>query len=72
MSYTSKDENLLCTCGHTLIDHHISYLMGGSVWVEECEFYGFNESSGMKQDENGQWIVHCMKFTPVKEKINGN
>jgi len=46
--------------------------MGGSVWVEECEFYGFNESSGMKQDENGQWIVHCMKFTPVKEKINGN
>jgi len=66
-----EDYEALCICGHTLEDHHLSYFMNasGEVWAEECEFYGFNEFGGMIPDENGKWIVHCNRFTPVKETV---
>jgi hypothetical protein len=67
-----EDYEVLCVCGHTLEDHHLSHFAhaGGAVIAEECEFYGFNEFGGMIQDENGYWIRHCYRFTPVKEEVN--
>ena len=67
-----EDYKVLCTCGHMLEEHHLSYFMDGSSRVlgEECEFYGFNESGGMMYNEEGQWVDHCYRFIPIKEENN--
>ena len=58
------DGSAMCTCGHTLEDHHKWWLSDGSLFVDECEFYGFNESGGMMPgpNENDSWVEHCQKF----------
>ena len=56
------DGSALCVCGHRLDDHHIVYWSGGAVSADECEFYGFNETGGAMQDENGNWVEHCNRF----------
>ena len=63
-----EDYEVLCICGHMLEDHHLSYFAKGPVGVlaEECEFDGFNETGGMIL-ENGEWVEHCYRFTPVEE-----
>lgn len=54
--------NDICECGHKADDHHISYSQTSGMYAEECEFYGFNEEGGMKQEEDGTWVEHCMRF----------
>ena len=51
-------DNLYCLCGHMAQDHHQSHYVGGFVGIDECEFYGFNESGGL--DAEGE--EHCMQF----------
>jgi hypothetical protein len=62
------NDDALCTCGHTLEDHHRWWLQGGGSFADECEFYGFNEIGGMMLNEEGKWVDHCHKFTPLKEE----
>lgn len=52
----------LCVCGHFELDHHRSWFSNGYKLVEECEFYGFNESGGMEYTSEGRWIEHCQRF----------
>lgn len=64
------NDDSLCECGHTLEDHHRWWLQGGGAFADECEFYGFNESSGYMPNpdpENKEWVKHCFKFTLAKE-----
>jgi hypothetical protein len=49
----------LCICGHTADDHHIVYWPLG-ISIEECERYGFNETSGMAPvHEDGTACPHA-------------
>ena len=40
------DDDTLCTCGHTLEDHHRWWLPGGASFADECEVHGSNELGG--------------------------
>ena len=57
----------LCECGHVLGDHHRSYFLGGGMWAEECEVWGFNEYGGMQHIPGYGWVDHCQRFKPVYE-----
>jgi hypothetical protein len=77
MEYTVKDEDLMCTCGHTMRRHHLMFSMKvgtNSIFPSECLAYGSNEDGGTmpNPDPNSeeQRIDHCYKFTPVKEVVN--
>lgn len=54
-------DEALCICGHIVLEHHRSWFPGGSVLIEECEYYGSNEHGGAKFVD-GKWIDHCQKF----------
>lgn len=56
-------DDMMCTCGHPLEEHHISFFPGGGALVEECEYYGSNEYGG--KDENGN--EHCETFVLLTE-----
>ena len=59
------ETQMMCKCGHSLEDHHVSYFVGGARWAEECEFYGSNEEGGMMppaEDVPGGWVAHCRQF----------
>lgn len=60
-----KHDGPLCICGHYESDHHISWWSNGYKLVEECEFYGFNETGGYEPTENG-WVDHCHLFKEYK------
>lgn len=55
------DNDTMCVCKHPKSEHHRSWFMGGGELVDECEFYGFNETGGM-EFVDGHWIDHCQKF----------
>lgn len=68
--YLIEDENLMCTCGHTMDKHHIAYaLKGDSIFPSECLAHGANEYGGMMLNNFGEYIVHCLKFTPEEITI---
>ncbi len=64
------DSDAMCTCGHTLECHHKWWISDGQVFIDECEFYGFNETGGMMPNPDGskKWMEHCLQFTPVKKE----
>lgn len=53
----------MCTCGHTLEEHHISWFGNGAggMWADECEAYGSNETGGC-QMVDGVLVTHCQHF----------
>lgn len=58
---------MLCECGHSAEDHHVSWWRGGGRLIEECEYYGWNEHGGMVIDEAADmWVDHCHRFRRVK------
>ena len=63
MTEPTYDEMMewMCTCGHTLQDHHVSFLRGGHMWADECEAYGSNETGGA-EFVDGKWVDHCQHF----------
>lgn len=65
------DNTDLCVCGHEAQEHHRSWFPGGGTIIEECEFYGWNQFGGSKQDDDGNWVDHCMMFRLDKEARNG-
>lgn len=56
-----EEEEEICICSHAKEDHHISWIRGGYELVEECEYYGSNETGGMIQI-GGKWIGHCQHY----------
>ena len=72
----------LCVCGHTADDHHCWSVVGGGsgICVDECEFYGSNDTGGlMPTHPDGQvcphthgcperhtWVDHCHSFKQPK------
>ncbi len=65
--YSGKDKTGICICGHRRERHHLEMVMNidyyeetGEIYIpQECEAYGFNETGGMKKNENGEWVDHC-------------
>lgn len=66
--HNHDDDGRMCVCGHYEADHHRSwfavtkYTPNGGQLIEECEYYGWNESGGMMRNEEGRWQEHCYKF----------
>lgn len=59
-------EERMCKCGHVLGEHHIVYYSGGCEGYDECEYWGFNETGGMRWDPTlRQWFPHCDRFEAV-------
>lgn len=61
------EEYDICVCGHFAEDHHRSWFGTGSelpgvILVDECEWYGSNETGGMMMMMDGKWIDHCHLF----------
>ncbi len=52
----------MCVCGHVAEDHHRSWFRNGYELIEECEYYGSNETGGAMQNDEGRWVDHCQKF----------
>ena len=65
------ENDALCICGHELHEHHRSWLWGGHLLLEECEYYGSNETGGAMQNDDGQWVDHCQRFTLDREANHG-
>lgn len=61
MSEENTDYDV-CTCGHLEFEHHRSWIPGGHILVEECEYYGANELGGLRLDFNGKWVAHCFHY----------
>jgi hypothetical protein len=58
--------NRMCRCGHPAGEHHRVWWSGGHTSIDECEYWGFNESGGLRYDEvNKQWWPHCQQFKAV-------
>lgn len=63
----------MCMCGHPAFIHHRSWWGGrAEPVIEECEYYGFNESGGMmphptERNQAGHpvWVQHCDRFEPA-------
>ena len=59
----------ICICGHSWEYHHLGVVMNqeygdatGEAYVpQECEFFGFNETGGLKY-EGGDWVDHCQRY----------
>lgn len=68
------DPETLCQCGHEAQDHHRSFFPGASDWyIEECEFYGWNEHGGAMYDElTGRWVAHCDRFKLPNPNCDGS
>lgn len=56
-----ENDGPLCECGHFELDHHISWFRNGYKLVEECEFFGSNETGGLEW-KDATWSEHCQKF----------
>lgn len=61
MDGSIMEDSSLCICGHPDSEHHLSWLPGGGMLVEECEYYSSNETSGM-MFVGDHWVEHCYKF----------
>lgn len=66
--YSGPNRSGICVCGCRWDQHHLSCVMNqkyidetGEGYVpEECCAFGFNETGGMKYNEQtGQWEDHC-------------
>lgn len=62
----------MCVCGHFEDNHHRSWFAvteftpNGGKLIEECEYYGHNETGGAMQNAEGKWIDHCQRFKEAK------
>lgn len=59
----------VCICSHLAEDHHRSWFRNGGQLIEECEFYGHNETGGMEYVD-GKWIEHCQRFRSALTRGN--
>lgn len=64
------EHDTLCVCGHELQDHHVSWFRSGYQLIEECEYFGSNETGGA-EFVDGKWVDHCMKFRLNQEAQSG-
>lgn len=55
------NDDAICVCGHEAQEHHRSWFRGGDELIEECEYFGHNETGGMEYVE-GEWREHCQRF----------
>lgn len=56
----------MCECGHHEYDHHRSWFSNGYKLVEECEWWGYNETGGAELTADGSWKEHCQRFREAK------
>jgi len=54
-----RPAELICTCGHNGEEHHAVYWPLGMT-LDECEFYGSNETGGMKPTWTGWFFWRVM------------
>lgn len=64
--HNHEDDGPMCECGHYEEDHHISWFRNGYKLVEECEFFGSNETGGLEW-KDATWSDHCQKFRRASE-----
>ena len=60
--YSGEGRTGICVCGHSWEDHHLGVTMNPDYpepyLPQECEFFGFNEGSGL--DAAGK--EHCWQY----------
>ena len=76
--YSGPHRTGVCVCGHSWEEHHPRCVMNkeyyeatGEAYVPgECEYYGCNETGGMKPDPcnpDGRWVGHCHRYLDTGE-----
>ncbi len=85
--YSGPNRSGVCKCGHSWRTHHLGVIVREDYWAgltleelkiaeayipQECEFYGFNETGGLKPDitftGDRRWIDHCHSYVDAMEE----
>ena len=73
--YSGPNCNGICVCGCSWEDHHMSIVMrqeyidetGEYYILGECDAFGFNESGGLKwNEETHEFDEHCYQYKDSK------